>query len=133
MLKDLDRCADNQPGVRLLDRLAAKLPRDSSTAKQKAPNYWASQKSGGLPIIATSALLQLAGWWETRVALTQGEGSCPDKDVHLSPPAPSGKGECSAGATLDAASAGKTTTDTANSGTHRGSADRAASRKGGGR
>ena len=109
------------------------LPAARYTAKQKAPIYWASQKSGGLPIIATSALLQLAEWWETRVAFAQGEGSCPDKDVHLSPPAPSDKGECSARATLGAASTGKTTADAANSELRRGSADRAASAKGGGR
>ncbi len=49
------------------------------------------------------------------------------------PPALSGKGECSAQATLDAASTGKTAADVANSGMHRGSADRDASKKGGGR
>jgi hypothetical protein len=53
--------------------------------------------------------------------------------LSVPPPAPSGKGECSARATLDAASTGKTAADAANSGMRRGSADRAASREGGGR
>ena len=125
--------ADDSPGIRLEAHVWTMQRCGGSTAKQKAPNYWASQKSGGLPIITTSALLQLAEWWETRLALAQGEGLCPDKDVRLPPPARSGKGECSAQATLDAASTAKTAADAANSGMRRGSADRTASRKGGGR
>ena len=94
--------------------------RDSGCAtrssKQKTPKSSALQKSGGPPIIAVSALLKLAEWWESRVNLAQGGASCPDKEVCLSPPAPCGKGSRSARPTLDAASTGKTAAGTANSG-----------------
>ena len=105
----------------------------SSIAKQKAPNYWASQESGGLPIIAISALLRLAEWWENRVTLAQGGESCPGKEASLSPPAPCNRRSLSPRRTLGATNAPAATADAADSGTHRRSPDRAASKKGGGR
>ena len=57
----------------------------SLDSKQKTPKSSALQKSGRVPIIAISALLKLAEWWESRVNLAQGGESCPDKEVHLSP------------------------------------------------
>ncbi len=116
----------------MMDRVSGYARRSS---KQKTPKSSAFQKSGGPPIIAVSALLKLAEWWESRVIPAKAEGGtpCPDKEVCLPPPAPRGKGSRSARPTLDAASTGQTAASTANSGARRGSATRAASRKGGGR
>ena len=61
------------------------------SSKQKTSQSWALQKSGDSPIITLSALLKLAEWWESRVNLAQGEGSCLDKDVHPLP-RPAAKG-----------------------------------------
>ncbi len=57
------------------------------SSKQKTPKSSSSQESGGAPIISMSALLKLAEWWESRINPAQGGESCPEKEVHASPPA----------------------------------------------
>jgi hypothetical protein len=84
-----------------------------------------------------AALRKLAAWWELRISHVrsplEGEESCPNKEVGLSPPAPCGKGRRSTQSTLEPVDAGKTPADVASAGKRRGSAHRTASGKGGGR
>jgi len=83
-----------------------------------------------------AALLKLAAWWELRISHArlplEGEESCTNKEVGLSPPAPCGKGRRSAQSTLEPVDTGKAPADVASAGKRRGSAHRAASEKGGG-
>ena len=84
-----------------------------------------------------AALWKLAAWWELRISRLhspfEGEESCPNKEVGLSPPAPCRKGRRSARSTLEPVNAGKAAADVASAVKRRGSAHRAASEKGGGR
>ena len=71
---------------------------------------------GGRPIIGATALLKLAEWWESRINPAQGGASCPDKEVHASPPALRPEGAVPLDATLGRASTGAAAADAANSG-----------------
>src|SRR5437016_5874405 len=60
----------------------------SSKLKQKTPRKIPCPASGGLPTIATSALLNLAMWIRQRRQDTQGGEACPTTKTALLPPVP---------------------------------------------
>src|SRR5262249_13249131 len=102
------------------------------SSNQKASQPSALQKPDCLPIISRLALLKLAEWWEAHGNLDQGGAPCVGKEVGRSPPALGGEGGDSPRETLDEASTGKAAAGAADPGVRRGSAARAASKKGGG-
>ena len=105
-----------------------------STAKQKAPNYWASQNSAWLAHtchIGVAAACRMVG--NPRSSCSKEANYVRTRTSVCPPPAPCTQGSHSARPTLDAASVRTTAADATDSGTRRRSPDRAASKRGGGR